>query len=173
MIPYVRRFASTKYNSFVISSIFIAIYSCINSDLISTHAVRVSQYQIYNAINTPLNQIWPFITGLTTWTPASDIDQGIYFVELIPYLPALLARFFLGINDVFQLQRLIDIGVIIGAISLFADLIDQHLIVLENDKHKIVLKVLIIGSFIFSPWTAYMLYKSSWFEPIFMLFLIH
>ena len=159
-------------NSFLISPVIIIIYSAINPELFSLSIDRVSYHQVFNAINWPLNQTWPFLTGLTAWTPTEEFKHGIYLVEIISYLPALLARLVLNTDTVFQLQRIIDIAVIIGAISLFAELISKEIVRVKDGKHEIILKSLIIGSFICSPWAAYLIYKSTWHEPLFMLIVV-
>ena len=65
-----------------------------------------------------------------------------------------------------------DIGIIVGGISLFSEFIATKIIRTKSQIHEIVLKLLIISSFLVSPWTAYMLYKSTWNEPLFMMALI-
>ena len=110
--------ANLLNNSFLISSIILIVYSAINPELLSLSEERVSYFQVFNAINWPLNQTWPFLTGLTAWTPIEDSRNGIYFVELISYLPLVFARLILNVDMILKLQRLIDIAVIIGGISL-------------------------------------------------------
>lgn len=161
--------ASRLNNSFLLSSIVIILYSTINPELFSLSLDRVSYLQVFNAINWPLNQTWPLLTGLTARTPIKEAQHGIYFVEIISYLPAMLAKLLFNIDTVFRLQRIIDIAVIVGGISLFADLVAKHLIKAKKGDHETVLKLLTISSFIFSPWAAYLIYKSTWYEPLFML----
>ena len=65
-------------NPFLISSIIVGLYSTINPTLFSLNSDRVSFYQVFNAINWALNNSWPYITGLTSWTAMGDAENGIY-----------------------------------------------------------------------------------------------
>lgn len=159
-------------NPFLISSIIVGIYSTINPKLFSLNSDRVSFDQIFNAINWALNNSWPYVTGLTSWTTMGDAEDGIYLVEIISYLPAILAKLIFDMNTVLHVQRIIDISIIIGGISLFSELITTEVIKIQNECSKIVFKCLIISIFIFSPWAAYLIYKSTWHEPLFMLAII-
>lgn len=58
------------------------------------------------------------LNGSNGWTPIEDSRNGIYFVELISYLPLVFARLILNMDMILKLQRLIDVAVIIGGISL-------------------------------------------------------
>ena len=101
-------------NPFLISSIIVGIYSTINPTLFSLNSDRVSFDQIFNAINWALNNSWLYITGLTSWTTMGDAEDGIYLVEIISYLPAILAKLIFDMNTVLHVQRIIDISIIIG-----------------------------------------------------------
>lgn len=159
-------------NSFLIASLVVIIYNLISPELFNLSAERVSYIQVFNAINGALNHKWAFITGLTTWTPLEEYSSGVYFVEIMPYLPVILAKLLFNMNTVLELKRIMDIGIIVGGISLFSEFIATKIIRTKSQIHEIVLKLLIASSFLVSPWTAYMLYKSTWHEPLFMMALI-
>ena len=115
-------------NSFLIASIVVIIYNLINPELFNLSAERVSYNQVFNAINGALNHKWAFITGLTTWTPLEEYSRGVYFVEIIPYLPVILAKLLFNMNTVLELKRIMDIGIIVGGISLFSEFIATKII---------------------------------------------
>lgn len=65
-----------------------------------------------------------------------------------------------------------DIGIIVGGISLFSEFIETKIIRTKSQIYEIVLKLLIASSFLVAPWSAYMRNKSTWHEPLFMMALV-
>ena len=163
---------SLFFNSFIYTSLLLILYSLISPNILSLNNTRVPQELLFNALSHPLGSAWPWATGLTAWNSISQAESGIYFVELISYLPALVINHIFTIEATYSIQRIIDIITIAGSISLFSDIITKYIIKAKSEAGQAVTRIITISCFILSPWAAYMLYETDWFEPIFMLSLI-
>jgi len=159
-------------NSFLLTSIVLIVYTFVNMNILSFSGTRVNGEAILNAISYPQTSAWPWITGLTSWSKETELVNSIYFVELINHLPALAAKQILSIGGVFRFQRILDVAIIAGSISLFTDLLAKHLIPSKNTIKLSFIKITVIAMLVISPWTAYMLFRSDWYEPLHLLVMI-
>ena len=164
------KFLSTS--SFAHISLVVLTYSIINPDILSLSNTRAPQQSLLNALSHPQNSTWPWVTGLTSWTDLTQMESGVYFVELISHIPALAANKIFSIETTYIIQRILDIAVIAGSISLFSEILSKYIIRAKSNASIGILKLITITSFIISPWTSYMLFRTDWYEPIFMLSLL-
>lgn len=155
-------------NSLAISSIVLIAYTLINKDLFLMSLDRVGA-RLHNAVNHPLNESWPWITGLTSADPLGS--GNYYFIEILPYLHNIAAHILLGPEISTFAQRYIDIAVILGSAAIFSKLC-ASILGAKKIISKMIIKISVTLCLIFSPWTAYLIYRVDWYEPLFMLTLV-
>lgn len=167
LTSWVRKAAS---HPFVATFLVLAAYSTLNPDLFDLSSGRIDKANIYNAINIPLNNFWPFATGLTSWTPYAE-NGNIYFIELLTHIPATIARTTTSLENTYRIQRAIDLIVIASCIALFSNLLPQ-ILQTKKETSKVLATYFSAITLTINPWMAYTIYKSYWPEPAFMLFIL-